>query len=350
MPEKHFDLILIGFGNVGRAFAELLMEKSAALKEQYGFCCKVTGIYTRSHGAVIDPEGLDLRKALEAVKDGSGLKRLDKCAFSGDAHSFIEECPGHVLIENSPLRPLDGQPALSHVRLALQKGLHVITANKGPVVYGYSELTELAKKQNRLFMFESVVMDGAPIFSLFRGQPAPLGGAKLLGFDGILNSCTNLLLELMEDGKSFDEAVEVAKEVGLAETDPSFDVDGWDATVKVAALATVLMGLPLSPLEIERTGIRNISPQMIADAKQTGERWKLVCSVDIKDGKAIGKVHPQRVTKDSPFYSVGGPSSIVRFKLDVLPALGVLETDPSPKTTAYGLLHDLITIAQTEMG
>ncbi len=348
MAKKHFDLILVGFGNVGKAFGELLLEKSAPLSSQYGFTFRVTGIHTGRHGTAINPQGLDLKHALEISRTGGSLQSLDTSSFSGGTLDFIAKCPGDVLVENSPLNPLSGRPALDHIQSALQRGLHAITANKGPVVYGYSELTQLAAAQKRLFMFESTVMDGAPIFSLFRGTHAPLAGAKLLGFDGILNSCTNLLLELMENGKSFDEAVEIARSMGLTETDPSFDVDGWDASVKVAALATVLMGMPLTPHEVDRTGIRGISPKMLAEAREAGQRWKLICTAELIEGKLQARVHPERVGKDSPFYSVGGPSSIVRFKLDVLPALGILETDPSPKTTAFGLLHDLIFIAESE--
>jgi len=349
MAEKHYDLMLVGFGNVGKAFAELLLEKSALLELQYGFTFHVTGIHTHRHGSAINPDGLDLRQALDLLTTGGSLQNLDTANFSGSTENFIATCPGDVLVENSPLNPLSGQPALEHIRLGLQKGLHAITANKGPVVYGYSELMALATTQKKLFLFESAVMDGAPIFSLFHGAHAPLAGAILLGFDGILNSCTNLLLELMENGKSFDQAVDIARSMGLTETDPSFDVDGWDASVKVAALATVLMGMPITPHEVDRTGIRAITPDMLAEAREAGERWKLVCIAELVDGHLLARVHPERVGKDSPFYSVGGPSSIVRFKLDVLPALGILETDPSPKTTAFGLLHDLIFIAQSEV-
>jgi len=348
MAEIHFDLILVGFGNVGKAFAQLLLEKSSSLKLQYGFTFRVTGIHTNRHGSAINPGGLELQQALNLVQAGGSLQTMDTSGFSGTTLDFISRCPGDVLVENSPLNPQNGRPALDHIQFALQKGLHAITANKGPVVYGYSELMQLAVAQNKLFMFESAVMDGAPIFSLFRGKHAPLAGARLLGFDGILNSCTNLLLELMENGKSFDEAIQIAKSMGLTETDPSFDVDGWDASVKVAALATVLMGMPLTPHQVDRTGIRGITPQMLAEVREAGERWKLVCTAEVAEGKLHARVHPERVGKDSPFYSVGGPSSIVRFKLDVLPALGILETDPSPKTTAFGLLHDLIFIAQSD--
>jgi homoserine dehydrogenase len=217
--------------------------------------------------------------------------------------------------------------------------MHVVTANKGPVVYGYQQLTELAAKRGRKFFFESAVMDGAPIFSLFRSA---LPGARLIGFRGILNSTTNLILTRMEKGESFEEAVKHAQAVGLAETDPSADVDGWDAAIKVAALATVLMDMPLTPQQVERTGIREITPQKVAEAKAAGKRWKLVCT-GIRDGHVVrARVAPELVAPSSPLFSVEGSSSAIEFRTDVLNSLSIVEGNPGPETTAYGLMADFI--------
>jgi homoserine dehydrogenase len=193
------------------------------------------------------------------------------------------------------------------------------------------------------FRFESTVMDGAPIFSLHRST---LPGAELLGFTGILNSCTNLLLERMESGETLDEAVKYGASIGITETDPSGDIDGWDASIKVAALSTVLMGIPLKPQDVEREGIRSITPAMLAEAKQAGERWKLVCRARRTAGSIQASVKPERVSSGSPLYSVSGTSSFVVFETDVLPGLGVLESDPGPETTAFGLLADMLNIYQ----
>jgi len=253
---------------------------------------------------------------------------------------FIRACPADALFENSPVNHHTGQPAIDHLRTALECGIHAITANKGPVAHHYKELTALAASVGKRFLFESSVMDGAPIFSLFRG---PLPAVDVLGFRGILNSCTNLLLERMESGESFDEAIDYARSIGIAETDPTADVDGWDAAIKVAALATVLMGIPLTPRQVEREGIRAITPQMLAEAQAAGERWKLVCSARRRGGQILeARVRPERVKPDSVLYTIGGTSSYVQFELDVLPGLGIVESNPGPETTAYGLLADLL--------
>lgn len=336
---QQYRLIMAGFGNVGKATARLLLKKQHELLEIYGIEFIVTGIATARHGRAVNPEGIDLEKALAAVEDGGSLNGLSVQACEGDMVEFICSCPGDVLFETTPVNHKTGQPAIDHLKAALEMGMHAITANKGPVVHAYQALTDLAKEKDRRFLFESAVMDGAPVFALFR---EPLVGAQLLGFTGILNSCTNLLLDLMGQGQSLEEAIAYGASIGITETDPSNDVDGWDAAIKVAALCTVLMHHPITPQEVDRTGIRGITPGMIQKALAAGERWKLVCSASLEDEKLTARVQPERVDANSPLYSVNGTSSFVVFRLDVLPGLGLLESDPGPETTAYGLLADFI--------
>jgi homoserine dehydrogenase len=334
-------LAMVGFGNVGRAFARLLMEKDAGLREDYGLDIKVTGIATGSHGMAVDPGGFDLNQVLALYEAGGSLSELSSVPQPEGVLDFIRACPADALLENSPLNVETGQPAVDYLRTALECGMHAITANKGPVVHAHRQLTGLADEQGLCFRFESAVMDGAPIFSLWRET---LPAAKLRGFHGILNSCTNMILGRMEGGETLEEAVAYAQSIGITETDPSADIDGWDASVKVTALASVLMGAELKPQQVERTGIRCITPERIAEAKQAGERWKLVCSAAYEGDKLVARVRPQRVAAGSPMYGIEGTSSFVQFESDVLPALGVIEGDPGPETTAYGLLADLLNI------
>lgn len=332
-------VILVGFGNVGRALARLLDVKRPVLRSEFGFETRVVGIATGRHGSALDINGLDVEEALRLAEHGQNLDELTTVPQPGSMIEFIRQSGADVLFENSPVNHVTGQPASDHLKTALECGMHAITANKGPVVHSYTELIALAKKVGKRFLFESAVMDGAPIFSLFRG---PLPAVELKGFKGILNSCTNLLLELMEQGKTFDEAVTYGQSIGIAETDPSADIDGWDASIKVAALCTVLMGVPLKPDQVDRTGIRGVSPEMIQEALLAGERWKLVCTASKEGGALKTKVAPQRVAPTSPLFSISGTSSFVQFETDTLPGLGILESNPGPETTAYGLLADLI--------
>lgn len=340
-----YRLALVGFGNVGRAFARLLLRKEEYLLKEFNITFKVTGIATGRHGIAIDPEGLDLKRALDLFESGGSLNDLSRIKVPATVMDFIRACPADVLFENTPVNHETGQPAISHLRTALELGMHAITANKGPVVHGYRELMTLAAARNRRFLFESTVMDGAPIFSLFRGA---LPAADLIGFRGILNSCTNLLLGLMDQGQSFEEAVQYAQSIGIAETDPSGDIDGWDAAIKVAALITVLMDLPFKPQQVDRQGIRGITPAMMEEARKAGECWKLVCSARRDGERVTAKVAPERVAASSPLYSINGTSAYIQFEMDVLPGLGVVESDPGPETTAFGLLADWLNAARNK--
>jgi homoserine dehydrogenase len=340
----HYRLAMLGFGSVGRAFARLLRRKESELEADYGINFIVTGIATGRHGIALDPDGLDLDKALELVESDQSLSLVTKLPIT-DTLDFVNSVPADVLFENSPVNHENGEPAASYLRIALERGMHAVTANKGPVVHAYRELTGLASKMKRKFYFESTVMDGAPIFSLFR---TALPAAKLISFRGILNSTTNLILEHMENGGSFDDAVKYCQHIGLAETDPSADVDGWDAAIKVAALVTVLMGLPLKPQEVDRCGIRGITPGMIAAARADGNRWKLLCSAE-RDGASVkAYVAPKLVPPSSPLYHVEGSSSIIEFRTDTLSSLSILEGNPGPETTAYGLLADFINAVKNQ--
>lgn len=339
MTREHVSLVLVGFGNVGRALARLLLRKRETLQDQYDLSFDVTGIATARHGKAIDLQGINLEMALALAESGQPLNALSRENAPENMIEYIVACSGDVLFENTPVDHHTGQPAIDYLRTALEKGMHAITANKGPVVHGLAELTRLAAKQERRFLFESAVMDGAPIFSLFRG---PLPAAELRGFHGILNSCTNLLLERMENGESLDEAVRFAQSIGITETDPSADIDGWDAAIKVCALANVLMGEDLRPAGVDRQGIRAVSPRMLDEARAAGQRWKLVCSARREGQRVTARVAPERVPAGSPLYSIQGTSSYVQFELDVLPGLGIVESNPGPETTAYGLLADLI--------
>ena len=332
---RHYRLALLGFGNVGKAFLKLLLYKQEELLRRYRLTFSITGIATRRHGTAIDPRGLDLSRALVA----SDLTSISRLPIPRDTFEFIRRSGANVLFENTPVNYETGQPAIDHLIEGLEAGMDIITANKGPVVHAFHQISKLAETKGRKFYFESTVMDGAPIFSLFREA---LPGSNLLSFRGILNSTTNMILTRMEHGESFEDAVAYCQKIGIAETDPSGDIDGWDAVIKVAALATVLMDIPLKPSEVARKGIRSIGPDQISQAKSEGKRWKLVCAARKTDSGVDARVSPELVEPDSPMYGVEGTTSLVQFETDVLGLLSIIEVDPGPQTTAYGLLSDFL--------
>lgn len=340
-PYPEYKIALLGFGNVGQAFVELLLEKKDDLIDKPGIGFRVVGIGSGNHGLAIDPRGIPLQEVLDAYRAGTSLDGFSSIPIP-ETTAFIENCGADALIETTPVDYQTGEPAIAFLRQALEMGIHAITANKGPVVHGYRELRSLARRNQVSFLFESTVMDGAPVFSIARSG---LPGAKVTSFSGVLNSTTNLILSRMEEGETQEEAISYAQSIGIAETDPSGDVDGWDAAVKVAALVTVLMDIPFTPDLVERIGIRGLTLDQIKKASENEQRWKLICEA-VRDPEAShgvkAIVNPQLVSSNSNLFNVSGTSSILEISSDVLGKLSLIEENPSPKTTAYGILADLL--------
>ncbi|MGH2386894.1 MAG: homoserine dehydrogenase [Chloroflexota bacterium] len=333
-----YRLCFIGFGNVGRALARLLIDQSTRLRDEYGIEWKLSGIASRRLGWLADPAGLDVA----ALLDGS--MPVAPAYEAGDVAHWLPAARADVLFEMSSLNAATGQPAISYLQAALQHGAHAVTANKGPIVHGYRALRDLAASTGKSFRFESTVMDGAPIFSLFRSC-LPL--ARLSGFRGILNSTTNVILERMEAGADLAEGIRHAQALGLAETDPIADVDGWDAAVKVAALTAVLMDYPLPVEAVEREGIRAVIGEDVRAARAAGTPYKLVCWARRREGMVEAGVGPVRLPLSDPLARVDGASSAVHFDTDLLPGLTMVEHQPTPVTTAYGMLADFIGLVST---
>jgi homoserine dehydrogenase len=248
-----------------------------------------------------------------------------------------------VFFETSSLEPHSGQPAIAHIEAALRHGAHAISANKGPVVHAYRQLLDLARTHGKKFLCESTVMDGVPIFSMF---PSGLPATELRGFSGVLNSTSNVVLTEIEKGLSFDEAVRRAQALGIAETDPSNDLDGWDAAVKVVAIATVLMGVSVTLDQVQRTGIRELGEEKIRGARGAGMRYKLVCRAERRGAGVDCTVRPELLLASDPLANLEGTSSAIRFDLDVF-GLSLVEHNPGIEATAYGLLADFLRSVRT---
>ena len=330
---RTYNLALIGFGNVGKEFLRLLLAKRETLRRDHGIDWKLTGIASRRVGWLANHNGLDA----EALLSGN-ISAQPAWAASRDVREWLAAACADVVFEATSLNRHTGQPAIEHLKAALESGAHAISANKGPVVFAYRELRDLAHTKGRKFFFESAVMDGTPIFSMF---PHSLPAVEIRGFRGILNSTTNVVLTEMEKGLSLDEAVKKAQEIGVAETDPSNDLEGWDAAVKVVALTIVLMGVPITLDQVERVGIRSVTPEQVRAARAAGMRYKLICRAERTADGVRASVRPEQLPMSDPLALLEGTTSALRFDTDVF-GLSIIEHKPGVIATAYGLFADFI--------
>jgi homoserine dehydrogenase len=312
----------------------LLDNRKQELRERHGITFRITGIASRTRGWIANAEGLEARVAAGDPSAKSG--KSDQTP--ADVRSWLKSAQADILFEATSLNVANGQPAIDHIRAALEHGAHAITANKGPIVYAYRELCDLARTKGKRFLFESTVMDGVPIFSLFDQLPA----IHLKGFHGILNSTTNVILSEMENGISYDEALKKAQILGIAETDATHDIDGWDAAVKTAALITVLMDVPVRLEEIEREGIRNLSGDAVSTARKEARPYKVVCRAKKTESGIMASVRPEQIPQTDPMAKIAGTSSYIYFETDIFPGLALTEENPGLYATAYGMLADFV--------
>ncbi|MGB9604681.1 MAG: homoserine dehydrogenase [Bryobacteraceae bacterium] len=316
-------LALIGFGRVGRAFARLLETKRAA----YPF--RITGIHTARHGTAIDERGLGPEPAFGPP--------------APSVEDFLERCKAEIMVEATPLNPLTGEPAISHIRAALARGMHVVTANKGPIAHAWTALKREAEAAGVQLRCEATVMDGAPVFNLVRYT---LPGVRILGFAGVLNSTTTVVIEAMERGCTLEEGVEKARSLGITEADPRYDLDGWDAAAKAAALANVLMEAAVTPLQIPVKGIARLTPGRLAELNRKGKTVRLVSRARRIPAGVSLRVRAEVLSRSDPLAMVSGTSNLLLLRTDLMKTVGVLSVDPGVEQTAYGLFSDVVAIAR----
>ena len=325
------NLAVIGLGNVGRALVELLEQVRAEL----GLDLRITGVMSRSIGMVADADGLDLAAV------AAGQLPVGEPYDAADVGVWLERCSADVLVELSSVDLETGRPAIDFLRAALVRGIHGVTANKGPVVHAYRELRDLASAHEVRFRFESATADCLPVYSLYR-ESLPL--ERPTRVRGLVNGTTSVILETIEEGGTFDDGVAEAQRRGIAEADPSLDVDGFDSAVKVVAIANVLMDADLRLADVDVTGIRDIDPTEVRAAAATGTPIRLVAVVETRDGTVVGRVAPMRLERDDPFAGLGAMALGLHFEGDLMPGLTVVGHDLTPRQTAYGVLADVISV------
>lgn len=335
---KTIRISLNGFGNVGQGLAMILAERADELAD-LGLIFTIVSVHTRSRGSVYQPAGLPIGELLTCA-NSDGLNQMEGI-HDYSIEQVLQQGETDVLVEVSPTNLADGQPATDIIRTALQCGKHVVTANKGPVSLYFAELQALAQQNQVQFRAEGTVMAGTPSILL---AEKVLTHAGLSGIQGILNGTTNYILTEMEKGMSYTDALAQAQALGYAETDPTGDVEGYDAAGKLIILANILFGKQLSLEQIDRTGITGISRDDIANAQQANQRWKLICQLERTDDGFFASVKPQCLPISNPLSNVGGATNAITYKTDLLGNVTLIGPGAGRVQTAFALLSDLLQI------
>ena len=337
-------LLLAGYGNVARRFVQLLDESREYL-DALGVEPVIAGVVTRRHGRAIDTATGFTADRLSEVMARDVSTDTDSVSFLASALDELRtrQFSHRILIETTTLDVESGEPAISHVRAAIARGAHVITANKGPVAFAHGRLAAEAAAAGVSFLFEGAVMDGIPVFNLVRET---MPGVRILGFRGVVNTTTNYLLAALERGESFDAALARMQAAGIAEADSSLDVDGWDAAAKTAALANVWLNAGLTPHRIDREGLSESTGDRARRAIQNRQRLKLVASASVSGTDVRGSVRLVELPMDDPLAILEEHGNALEIDTWPLGRVVITQRDGGLEKTAYALFADLVTIAR----
>ncbi len=338
------NVLMIGFGNVGRAAAKMLSQKTNELGGRRFADIRVVGIITRKSGALVREAGIDPGDAVVEFSADNRFSTRHPAFAEIDAIKAAAEIDYDVLVEMSPLSVENhGEPALTHVRTALNRGRHVVTANKGPVAFAYGEVTAAARRKGGILRFESTVMDGMPIFNM---AGAALADCRVTEITGILNSTSNCVLTGMEQGLSSETALEQARAAGIAEADASLDLEGWDAAAKVAILACALMDAAVTPLYVDRTGVTALTPAKVRAPLKNGRRLKLLCRAKQTPEGVKTRVSPEEIPADHPLAGISGTGAAIVIETDSTSPIIIVQPSSTVQDTAYGVVTDIMSIGR----
>ena len=335
---KTCKISVLGFGVAGKAFARILLANREQMIKDKGVEPIVISITTGSRGSLYNPDGLDLAEAVRQLEEEGKFDPEYKDYAVLDSMTVAETIDYDVLLELTPLNIFTGQPAADHIRTALKRGKHAVSANKGPLAWYYKELKDLAKANNCCFFFETTVMAGVPIFDM---ADSSMQYCKVDKIEGILNATTNFILKEMGKGTSYEDTLKMGRERGFLEADPSMDTDGWDATAKLTVLMNVLMDANLTPDKVDRTGISGVTPEEIKAAAERGNIIKLMCrGFRNADGTITAKVAPEEVPANNSFAN-DELVAVVSIYTDLLGKLDIMQYGLETSVTGYGVFIDV---------
>jgi len=336
-------LALIGFGNVGQGFAQILRDRGDWLAEHFGLRMSIVAVNDMQRGSLFAPNGLDPRALLSAIETVGHLHDLPAAHHGWDVQQTIKDTNADVVLELTYTNLQTGEPATQHIRWALESGKHVVTTNKGPIALHFPELYQLARAGNLEIGVEGTVMSGTPTLRLGREVLAAAGIRRI---QGILNGTTNYILTQIEAGASYASALAEAQARGYAEADPAGDVEGYDAAGKVVILANLLMDAPITMADVDRTGITAISAEDFEQARASGQCWKLIGAVERVNGQMQASVRPTLLDRAHALAGIKGATNAIIYSTDLLGDVMISGPGAGRQETGFALISDLLAIGR----
>ena len=343
---KTIKVAMLGFGNVGQSFANLLLEKEQEMKEKFDTEVRVVAITTKTRGIMVDAWGIDLEYALNLIEGKKTFPASSQPRIQKTALDVAESMEYDVLIEMTPLEYASGRVATDHVKAALKRGKDVICSNKGPLAWHFKELTQLAEENGCKFMYETTVLDGTPLFSIVREN---LKLCNVIEIKGILSRTLNYMLSGMERGLSQEEILEEGKNRGFIEANPQTDLTGQESLIKMIALANAFMDADMTPKDVEQLDVecsQGITLEDIKAAAADNEVIKYICRAYRKNGKMQISVKPERISRFDSYAAVSGTSLAVSITTDLMGTMTIIEESADVEQTGYGVFADLLTIIE----
>ncbi|GCE24755.1 homoserine dehydrogenase [Dictyobacter alpinus] len=345
---KRVRLSIVGFGVVGQGLAELLHTKRELLRRTFSLEVVLVSVSNSRHGFIYRDEGLDIPTLLDLSARRQPLTQHADIQHWPNALEGLQATTADVLAEATWTNLQDAEPGISHIRAALTKGIHVISANKGPAALAATELLTLAQQHGVQLRLEATVMAGTPILSTVQEGMA---GVNIHAVRGILNGTTNYILTAMARGRNYAEVLAEAQGLGYAEADPTADVEGYDVVAKTLILAALVFGQSLKPEQVKREGITGITREQIQQAAHEGKRIKLVASLsraaDMPAAPLEARVEPIALAAEDALAQVNGVMNALTFHSDSLSSVTIIGPGAGRLETGQGLLADLIAVSKT---
>lgn len=333
------DIGLIGFGRVGQALIKLLIDKESYLLQQYNLKINVKYII-KSNGGIYNASGINLSEILKVIDENINITCHNEWKDNLNINDIIDNNDIDTLVELTSTNIETGEPGLTHIRKSLENNINVVTGNKGPILLDYKKLKVLADNNNVELKVGCTTGGALPSIN---GGIYDIAGSKIQSIEGVLNGTTNYILSKMaNDNVDYKEALLEAQKVGIAESDPSLDVLGYDTASKIIILSNVLMNSDLKLEDLKINGIEEVRLDNIEKAKVRGNKIKLIGKVYKKDNLVKGYVTPIEIDENHPLYCVDYKNKGIYYKTDTLGDISIIGGASGTMNAAASILRDII--------